>query len=473
MAFVKVFLAFLALLLLANRVDAEDEDLEERSCHLDGTCESPPCVDSLTSCPLWASNGECISTTGSVAAFMLRRCAASCNACQATPCEDEEEECSFWAETGECENNPKYMLRACRKACDNCEGAPIEMDFGMEQVVDADDAEKVHKALEDMKKYFQDIRDDPSTTIKTHVLLDNCKNRHESCAFWKVLGECEVNPHYMKLTCAAVCQTCDLLDFDARCPLDPNAVNAWGPGDLNTFFVNITTLPEFEKYKPVVLSRPHYVGEDSEETSNYKIGPWVVTLDDFITDEEADRLIDLGAAQGYVRSEDVGKMKFDGTFDGLVNNGRTSTNAWCEGECYDDTLAQRVMKRIDEVTNIPHNNSERLQLLRYKVGQSYGTHHDYITIEADRQAGPRILTVFLYLNDVRRGGGTNFPELDITVMPKKGRALIWPSVLDEDPHQKDIRTEHQALPVEEGIKYAANAWIHLRDHATARAAHCL
>jgi hypothetical protein len=49
---------------------------------------------------------------------------------------------------------------------------------------------------------------------------------------------------------------------------------------------------------------------------------------------------------------------------------------------------------------------------------------------------------------LRPGGGTNFPLLgNLTVMPKKGRALIWPSVLDEDPNAKDARTDHQALPV--------------------------
>jgi prolyl 4-hydroxylase len=63
------------------------------------------------------------------------------------------------------------------------------------------------------------------------------------------------------------------------------------------------------------------------------------------------------------------------------------------------------------------------------------------------------LTVFLYLNDVELGGGTDFPKLGITVQPAKGRALIWPSVLNEDPNAKDKRTDHQALPVEKGIKY--------------------
>jgi prolyl 4-hydroxylase len=162
----------------------------------------------------------------------------------------------------------------------------------------------------------------------------------------------------------------------------------------------------------------------------------------------------------------VGKMKFDGTFEDDVNSGRTSLNAWCDKLCYNDTLAKQVMARIEDITNIPEVNSEYLQLLKYDVGQYYQQHHDYIEIQVDRQPGVRILTVFLYLNDVEEGGGTNFPLLDLTVMPKKGRALIWPSVLDSNPNRKDGRTDHQALPVKKGIKYGANAWVHLRDFKT-------
>ena len=89
--------------------------------------------------------------------------------------------------------------------------------------------------------------------------------------------------------------------------------------------------------------------------------------------------------------------------------------------------------------------------------------HDYIDDQEEFPAGPRLLTAFLYLNDVEGGGGTNFPRLDITVMPKRGRLLLWPSVLNGDPLKIDRRTNHQALPVEKGVKYAANAWLHMRD----------
>lgn len=76
-----------------------------------------------------------------------------------------------------------------------------------------------------------------------------------------------------------------------------------------------------------------------------------------------------------------------------------------------------------------------------------------IEFEVDRPSGVRILTVYIYLNDVEEGGGTNFPHLNLTVMPRRGRVILWPSVLNDEPHVIDMRTEHQALPVEKGIKY--------------------
>ena len=269
--------------------------------------------------------------------------------------------------------------------------------------------------------------------------------------------KCEANPTYMQLQCAPSCYTCHLIDFEQRCPYDPEAPTALNPGDLQKLFVNLTTLPEFTQYEPKIHSMPQ------PTLPNVQEGPWVVTLENFLTDIECETLIALGAVEGYKISQDVGKKKFDGTYEGLINKYRTSTNAWCKDACFDDTVTQQVLQKIEHVTGIPDQNSEYLQLLRYEVGQFYQQHHDYIPHHIERGEGVRILTVFLYLNDVDAGGGTDFPLLNITVMPKRGKALIWPSVLNDSPNLKDGRTDHQALPVEAGIKYGANAWVHQKD----------
>ena len=129
--------------------------------------------------------------------------------------------------------------------------------------------------------------------------------------------------------------------------------------------------------------------------------------------------------------------------------------------CDNDPSVVAVKRKIQNVTGVSQENYEHLQILRYEKGQFYRTHHDMQPGENDMAAGPRVLTFFLYLSDVEEGGETNFPRLDdLDVRPRKGRALLWPSVLSNDPTLRDERTFHQAKDVLKGVKYAANAWIH-------------
>ncbi len=231
-------------------------------------------------------------------------------------------------------------------------------------------------------------------------------------------------------------------------------------------FTRIVEDPYYQQFEPTIHARP------GQKIGKFDDAPWVVTLENFLTDEECDALIQWGKDVGYEQSTDVGKVLPDGTFEKKKSSGRTSVTAWCLDDCYTDNTTQQVLRKLENLTGIPDNNGEYLQLLRYEEEQFYTIHHDYIHFHNERKQGPRMLTVFLYLNDVEAGGGTNFPDMDLTVNPKRGRVLIWPSVLDSNPVEKDHRTQHQALPVEAGVKYGANSWIHYRDFKTPYKASC-
>ena len=77
---------------------------------------------------------------------------------------------------------------------------------------------------------------------------------------------------------------------------------------------------------------------------------------------------------------------------------------------------------------------------------------------------------------MEEGGETEFKKLGIKAQPKKGRALLWPSVFDDDVgalrKNSDDRTYHEAMPVEAGVKFAANFWLHLYDFQTPHKAAC-
>eukprot|EP00980_Cylindrotheca_fusiformis_P010143 scaffold2253_cov119-Cylindrotheca_fusiformis.AAC.18 len=255
----------------------------------------------------------------------------------------------------------------------------------------------------------------------------------------------------MKAKCAPACQSCDYLSTESRCPIDPSAPKAWEDGDLNRMFEKLTSEPYLSKHSVEILSSP---------ATN---GPWVITMEDFVSDAEAERLIELGSNLGYERSKGMKKFDADGTPEHIVSDARTSSHTWCHHNCFEDTIVRRVVERLSNVTGINENNSEYLQLLQYQPGQYYTVHHDYLKNELKRQQGNRILTVYMYLNDVEEGGGTNFNRLNMTVMPKKGRALLWPSVKNDAPRRKDYRTTHQALPVEKACFRRAWRLVALHD----------
>ena len=82
--------------------------------------------------------------------------------------------------------------------------------------------------------------------------------------------------------------------------------------------------------------------------------------------------------------------------------------------------------------------------------------------------GVRLATFYLYLSDVEEGGGTWFPQLNLTGVPKKGRALLWYNVKKSPSGrwEQDSRTQHEAVPVIRGTKYGANKWVHVKDWVT-------
>jgi len=282
------------------------------------------------------------------------------------------------------------------------------------------------------------------------VKLGTCKDRHAQCKGFFKQGECEKNPGWMIVNCPDSCSACHLLDPKVRCDrknLNISLEPIYKPGDMLNMFESI--VPSFgDRYGITVVSTD----------------PYIVTFDNFLSDEEIEALITT-VDGGWERSTDTGSVNEFGETGRVLSQGRTSSNAWCRAPCEGNPHVQNVMKKIAEVTRVPRENYESFQVLRYEVGQAYNPHHDASSSQVRLACGPRILTFFLYLSDVDEGGETGFPLLNggngFKISPKKGSALLWPSTTNDDPEHIDSRTLHQAHPVIKGRKFAANTWIHL------------
>jgi hypothetical protein len=151
------------------------------------------------------------------------------------------------------------------------------------------------------------------------------------------------------------------------CRPDPNAVPALMTGDLDKLFQRIISLNASD---PIAVSAKQPV--QKLVVSVRHRDPWIVTLDDFLSSEEAYMLVKHGYGEGFHRSVDFGGTShFNGKSVGKVTARRTSETSWCASKtgCRGEKIPRRIHQRISNLLDIPEENSEDFQVLKYDVGQ--------------------------------------------------------------------------------------------------------
>ena len=188
---------------------------------------------------------------------------------------------------------------------------------------------------------------------------------------------------------------------------------------------------------------------------------------------DAEELLRFAVHANLQRSTGQGDIDENGVQEKKEIWDRTSTNAWCRDACSKLPSMRRLREKAAALTAVPEKNFELAQILRYQEGQFYATHNDIGELDFEAVAGPRMFTLFVYLNDVAEGGETAFPRLNnVSARPKKGSAVLWSSVKEECNFFrcgffKDDRTDHEAKPPISGLKFAMNVWIHARAFSVA------
>mmetsp|Transcript_43907 Transcript_43907/g.73129 ORF Transcript_43907/g.73129 Transcript_43907/m.73129 type:complete len:338 (-) Transcript_43907:673-1686(-) len=263
----------------------------------------------------------------------------------------------------------------------------------------------------------------------------DCDDKHEQCSQWAGEGECEANPRYMLIHCGKSCRSCFLRSRKFRCERNETLHHAaiLEAGEINAMFTRATESIEWQHLRPKVINKD----------------PWLISFENFMTSTEVDLFLST-LQSNWERSVDTGKLDETGNFEAIKSNARTSSSMWCTDKCWQREVTKLVAERISAITGIPVENGEYPQILRYVERQEYVTHHDYIPEHLKLPIGPRLYTFFVYLSDVEQGGETYFPHITkngVKVKPKKGKAVLWPSVLDSNAFQIDRRTRHAALPV--------------------------
>jgi prolyl 4-hydroxylase len=113
-----------------------------------------------------------------------------------------------------------------------------------------------------------------------------------------------------------------------------------------------------------------------------------------------------------------------------------------------DAALERYNRDVGLQIPIPNSRARSdLVLKRYRpqADERFQLHFDSIY-----QVANRYLVLLWYLNDVAEGGETRFPQLDISVMPRAGRLLMFP------PYWM---YQHEGVAPRSGDKYILSTYL--------------
>lgn len=182
--------------------------------------------------------------------------------------------------------------------------------------------------------------------------------------------------------------------------------------------------------------------------------PDAVVYGNFLSPAECAELI--ANAEGRMQSS---KVLDRASGEAVVHEARTSSSTFLKRGQND--LVSCIEQRISNVTGLPVEHGEGIQILRYDVGQEYRKHYDYFNPDREttphhiKRGGQRIATFLMYLNTPKGGGETTFPHAGISVHANEGNALLF----RYDTPSPATKTLHCGEPVTSGVKWVATKWI--------------
>mmetsp|Transcript_7052 Transcript_7052/g.18410 ORF Transcript_7052/g.18410 Transcript_7052/m.18410 type:complete len:338 (+) Transcript_7052:380-1393(+) len=212
--------------------------------------------------------------------------------------------------------------------------------------------------------------------------------------------------------------------------------------------------------------------------------PLVFVLEGFLADDECEYIISY-ASKRLVPSP----LAHMDSSNRQERNVRTSTQTFMERG--GSRVILNLEHRAHNLTRLPYNLGENIQVVKYQKGQKYGAHRDFFSANDYHQqptmldsveygARNRLATLFWYVSSVLEGGETFFPRAlnasgveynpwngdhedcyrGLAVKPTKGNAVLFYSLLPNG--HLDERSLHGGCKPrgdDDVVKWGANQWI--------------
>ena len=124
------------------------------------------------------------------------------------------------------------------------------------------------------------------------------------------------------------------------------------------------------------------------------------------------------------------------------------------GKNFEQVVSQCFRNYIIPKYNCQFKSYEPVQFLGYPVGGHYKGHNDGESFNMETRQWescmPRDVSFLFYLNDQYGGGELEFYDLGLTIKPKKGMMIAFPSYKE---------FAHKVHPVTWGYRYSLVSWV--------------
>ena len=180
--------------------------------------------------------------------------------------------------------------------------------------------------------------------------------------------------------------------------------------------------------------------------------PLILKINNFISNDHCDSILNDLKNKNFFKAEvigDDGKIK--------ISKGRSNKTFIIRDESIEGiNLFVDKLKRTFE---LEFKDLTKIQVQKYSEKEKYLSHLDsYSKKFMDKECvSQRHVTFIMYLNEVKKGGETYFPLLDIRIEPKKGSLIAFENCFKNTiyTHPKSL---HGSKPIQSGEKYILNFW---------------
>ena len=180
--------------------------------------------------------------------------------------------------------------------------------------------------------------------------------------------------------------------------------------------------------------------------------PQIKIYENFLSENDCKKIINL--SKGNLKQACVG--------NGNRNVIRTGSNCFINKA--KNEFTNNITKKISEAIGISSKNATNLQIVNYLKNQTYAYHYDAFPkdkneklITVKEEIYQRNFSIICYLNNVKKGGETYFPKIDLRIKPELGRMLVFSNTL-KNTNDRDPYSMHAGLPVYEGEKWILVCW---------------